>query len=257
MSNPTPVYKRLGLNVIEYKKLLTSLYWEDELSQQQIATKLSAHVTIIEKHFKKYEIKTRPYTECDVWQKKNCVLSSIQLEVMDGLLLADGHLDSSPVSARLTYGCKFKDTLIDITKQFSQLHFSNPWCSKLGCWHFKSSQYRDLKIHHQRWYDERIKRVPNDIRITPVSCYWWFVGDGYQVDYGLQFCTDSFDKKSIELLRSKLDSVGFDTKLTKSSNRLRVRGRSAPRMLDWMSQNVTVADQYMYKWGGHRRQSSV
>lgn len=174
---------------------------------------------------------------------------------MDGILLADGHLDPSPVAARLTYGCKFKSTLSDIEKQFDQFHFSEPWLSKTGYWHHKSSYYRDLLCHRKRWYDGKTKIIPEDVMITPLSCYWWFVGDGYQVNYGLKFCTEAFDRQSMDIVRSKLEDLGFSTSITPSSNRLRIRGKSAPRMLDWIRSNINIAEQYTYKWGNHRKQS--
>jgi len=248
------VSEKLGLDEAAYSDLLHQLYWDHELSQRQISLRLGVHRTTIEQHFKKFSIATRPYTECDIWQRKICELTATQFEILDGMLLADGHLDSSPISARLTYGCKFRETLCDIAVVFPQLHFSNLWCSKHDHWHFKSSYYRDLKPQHDRWYVNKIKRVPVDMRLTPLSCYWWFVGDGYQVDYGLCFCTDVYDRESIECLRYKFHLLGFDTSVTPSTNRIRVRGKSAPRLLEWMRNNVVISVQYLYKWGSHRRQ---
>lgn len=253
MSNNTPLHVRLALTVDEYISLLTDLYWKQELSQARIAIHLDTHRRVIEQHFKKYAIKTRPYTECDVWARKFANLSPQQYEILDGIMLADGHFERSAISARISYGCKFRETLLDISASFPQLHFSRPWRSKTGYWHFKSSYCRDLLVEANRWYNVK-KLVPPDVRITPLSCYWWFVGDGYQVDYGLQLCTDDFTIEDKIILIDKLADLGYRAKVTPSSGRVRICGESAPRFLAWVKETVPVSAQYLYKWGTNRRQ---
>jgi len=256
MGSWQPTYKKLGLSLAQYVSHLHDLYWVDLLSQQQIATKLQVHITTIENHFSKYNIPTRSLSEANVLhESKIANLEERQLEILDGIMLGDGHLDGSSVSARLTYGCKYLETLQDIELCFEQVHFSNPWRSKNGYWHFKSSFCLDLKKQKERWYvdSKGEKIIPNDVRITPLSAYWWFVGDGYQVDYGLQLCTESF--KSQEVLVVKLRDLGFESRITPSNNRMRICGKSAPNFLNWISSNVKISSQYDYKWGDHCKQS--
>lgn len=194
-------------------------------------------------------------TKCKIglkskWEEKDfnyCNLSEKQMEVLDGMMLADGHLESSPTSARLTYGCKFKETLLDIKAEFPQMHFSEPWKSKDGCYFFKSSYYRDLHTERIRWYPQGSKIVPKDVKITPLSCYWWFVGDGYTQEKAIMLCTDSFDASEIQQLIDSLTAVGFDGRKT-SRNRIRIKTKSSILFLGWITEDHYIAKQYAYKW---------
>lgn len=255
MSDGTPIYCRLDKTVAEYRALLHDLYWSHGLSQAAISKRLGTHLSTIEHHFKRFDIPTRTFSESTCLRfYKNASLSDEQHQILDGLLLGDGHLDGGVASARLTYGCKFKETLADIAASFSNLSFSAPWCSKRGNWHFKSLSYADLLAERARWYDGRRKLIPADVRLTPLSCYWWFVGDGYQVDYGIKFCTDCFTNGDLQILIDKLQELGFESHITPYRGRLHIKSRSAVKMLEWMRGGRAVAAQYLYKWSSHRRQ---
>jgi len=185
-----------------------------------------------------------------------CNLSVEMMEVLDGLMLADASLEESKHSARITYGCKFKETLEDIQKSFPSFRFSNIWKSpKWNSYHFKSSYYKNLKAERERWYPSGIKEVPDDIRITPSSCYWWFVGDGYQVDYGVMLCTDAYSQKSITKLIEKLSEKGFASHLQEKGNRIRIESQSSLKFLNWIKNNCPISNQYIYKWGNHKKQN--
>ena len=252
-NNSKLVNQRLKITQKKYIDYLNKLY-KSGLSQRQIAEKLKVHLTTIEKHFKRFNLEVRPYTECDIWQRKSCKLTIKQRQILDGILLGDGHLNASSVSARLTYGCKFRKTLVDIRNAFNQLHFSKPWQSKIKCWHFKSSFYNNLLSQQQRWYVNKKKIVPNDLKITAESCFWWFIGDGYQVDYGVMLCTDNFTRDDNQLLVKKLLSIGFNSHIT-SKNRIRIEGKHASSFLNFISNHRKIPSQYKYKWENHRRQS--
>lgn len=240
------IYDKLNLSKDDYKDYLCQLY-DSGLSQRSIADQLNVHVRTIEKHFKINNILTRkPWNAPS--RHKYADISEKQMEVLDGILLADGHLDASSIAARLTYGCEFRRTLYDIEEQLD-LSFSPHCKSKTGCWHFKSHSYIDLLAERKRWYPNGKKIVPDDVRLTPRSAYWWYIGDGYKTKYGLCFCTDSFNKKSIDILRNKLFNLGYDTTHVKSRNRIRIKGsKSRNTFLCWVKDNITISKQYLYKW---------
>jgi|2_EtaG_2_1085320.scaffolds.fasta_scaffold00181_30 transposase len=245
-------HQKLGITEDEYASLLGELY-SNNMSHSQIAVKLGIHKETIRKNCRKYGIVARTTSEAVRLGCKVANLTANQSSALDGILLGDGHLDgNSTVSARMTYGCKFRETLVDIATVFDGLHFSKPWVSKTGYWHFKSSFYTDLKPCWNKWYINKKKIVPSNLQLSQIACYWWFVGDGYQVDYGLQLCTDDFDAKSISILCFQLSKLGFDSSITPSSNRVRIKGRSAPKFLDWLRPLAT--QQYLYKWNTRRRQ---
>jgi transposase len=255
INNPEPIFKRLHLSENEYIKLLNKLYWSDNLSQRKIAAVFNVHQRTIEISFKKYNIRTRSLSEASKWEQKSCNLTPDQIEIIDGLMLGDGHLDKSNVSARIQYVCKFKKILIDITKEFSQLHFSEPWGTKISneswrtknkCWFIKSSFYNDLLVHRNRWYKD-IKIIPNDVMLTAKSFYWWFIGDGYIKNKCVELCTDNFKHVHLEKLQLKLNNLGYKSSIT-TRKRLKFNRDSSSRFINNIENNNNIAQEYQYKF---------
>ena len=134
------------------------------------------------------------------------------------------------------------------------MNFSPLWqSSKTGCWHIKSHSYAELLEERKRWYPNNKKIVPKDIRITSTSCYWWFIGDGYAVDYGIMLCAESFTNKDKKYLIDKLKENSFDAHIVNSNKRKRIKGNSAKLFLDCLQENNTIADQYKNKWKNGKR----
>ena len=245
------LHKRLGYSDKDFETYILQNYGDGK-SIDAIAEQLSAHRETLAKYFKKYGIRTRSHIEQHLINAKRCCLSDLEVDVLNGIMLADGHLSTSSISARLSYGCKYKETLADIRSSMPSLRFCNDWQDQsTKCWHFKSSFYLDLKQHHNKWYVDGKKIVPTDFRLTPTVGYWWFIGDGFQCDYGVVLCTESFAQK--ELLISKLIDVGFSSHVIPSSGRIRIESQSAMAFLEWAG-SVGIAEQYKYKWDNKWRQ---
>lgn len=65
--------------------------------------------------------------------------------------------------------------------------------------------YKDFKPQRNRWYPNGVKQVPSDLKLTPLVVSQWLCGDGtYARDGSLTFCTDGFDKPSVDLLSKML-----------------------------------------------------
>jgi hypothetical protein len=87
----------------------------------------------------------------------------------------------------------------------------------------------------------------SNISITPLMCYWWFVGDGYNTNDNVYLCTDSFDKESVNLVNEKLKQKGFTTSI-RSSNRIAFDKKSSVDFLQWISRDIEIQKEYLYKW---------
>ncbi len=178
-----------------------------------------------------------------------CNLSDIEKQVLEGVMMGDGCIsESSRISSRLTFGFKFKDTVSDIFAALPSLRFSNPWQSNISkCWHSKSNMYSDLLQFNKRWYKNNKKIVPLDILLTPISCYWWYIGDGYITDKNVYLCTDCFTKKEVKFLINKLKEKGFICNIT-SKNRIRFFKKDSLNFLKWLEEHNKIHKQYNYKW---------
>lgn len=248
------LYKRLGLSEEEYATKIKTMY-ESGMSHKNIADKFGCHFDVIERACRKYDIIARNELERFRARVKHVNITDSEKQILDGIMLADGHMQKSSIAGRLTYGSKFLQTLEDIKLSLPSLEFNDFWQSKkTNCWHFKSRFYAELLEERTRWYVNN-KIVPIDVCITPLSCYWWFVGDGFATDYGVILCTDAFSVSCKKILISKLRSIDFDSHIVPSNGRLRIEGKSAPRFLSWIQNNVSISPQYLYKWENGKRMS--
>lgn len=206
-------------------------------------------------HFygKKHTLETKnKISEMNKWTEDKFKYSNLtdeEMEILDGLMLSDGCLsDTSRISARLTFGFKYKNVCETIINEMESLTFSSIWKSNISnCYHFKSHMFHDLLNESRRWYKDGSKIVPKDVRVTKKSCYWWFIGDGYTLSStgNVYLCTDSFKREENIFLIEKLKMLGFDTSLMKN-NRIRFKKEDSFKFLNWIDDNKIK--EYNYKW---------
>lgn len=125
----------------------------------------------------------------------NVVLINELKEFLDGELLGDGHLN--PVtyngivtSVRYQHGSSKKRYLQwlgmvltnygikrcgNIRKRLHEIPTSKSICID---YHYCSKSYRELVSYYSRWYPNRKKIVPKDLKLTPVTVRQWYIGDG-------------------------------------------------------------------------------
>lgn len=188
------------------------------------------------------------------WEEKdyNIVnLNDEEKEILDGIMLSDGCLSEySRISSRLTFGFKYKEMLESISSNLPSLMFITPFYNKKNkCWYGKSKSYYNLLIENKRWYVEHNKKiVPKDIRVTPISCYWWYIGDGYfTIKKNVILCTDAFSHNDNLFLIKKLNDCGFKCTLT-SRNRIFFNKKESIKFLEWLKNNNKILNVYEYKW---------
>lgn len=197
------------------------------------------------------EESNRKIGKANTWDESRfryCNFNEKEKEILDGIMLGDGCLsEKSRISARLTFGFKFKETCDEILKNLTSINFSPLWqSSKTGCWHTKSNMYHDLLAESNRWYKGK-KIVPTDIIVSKLSCYWWYIGDGYLSRNNVYLCTDSFSCEDIEILLSKLKYNGFNPSIT-SKKRIRFNKKDSIKFLNWIVPEDGIMEHYKYKW---------
>lgn len=194
------------------------------------------------------------------------VLNQQELHALDGMMLADGHIEASKFSARITYGTEFKGTLERISQDLNSLKFG-PICKNTnintkgyGCFHFKSEANTFLLDQRKRWYPNNIKIVPEDLILNPINCYWWYVGDGFVCDYRLCFATDAFSNDHVMFLVDQLNNLGFRSRMVLHMNEGKLRPRvhlggqnHANNFLQWLIDNNNIQEEYLYKFRNENR----
>ena len=185
-----------------------------------------------------------------------CDITELEYEILDGIMISDGHFDHSRISARMTLGFKYKETLQRIITDLPNINFLDIWKyenidkrtkNKYINYHTKTNSYRNLYFEYDRWYKNGIKIIPEDFRLTKLSCYWWYVCDGYVSRDIIYLCTDNFDEIELNKLSIKFKNIGFKNSITKN-NRIRFFKKDGFDFLEWISNNINIQKEYLYKW---------
>ncbi len=145
-----------------------------------------------------------------------------QKEIFDGIMISDGHLSSSRISARITLGFKYKETIERIINDLDCLNFSEiykyDFISKINGnilpnYFTKSNFNATLLSEYNRWYHDGVKVIPKDIILTPLFCYWWFVMDGYINKKSIRLCTECFNNEDLLFIVECFNEINLFPKL--------------------------------------------
>ena len=126
-------------------------------------------------------------TEQDIQFNK---LSKEQLEVLYGAMLGDGCLvkHKNGTNALFSYLSKSRQHV-----EFVANYFKEYWSAT----EIKDGEYYDIRTHksyynsrirthsleiftkeYNRWYRDGYKHIPKDLKLTPLMCLVWYIGDG-------------------------------------------------------------------------------
>lgn len=118
------------------------------------------------------------------------ILTEEQLQVLDGAMLGDGSLiiHKQGKNAHFSYVSKSKQHV-----EFVGNYFKEYWSGE----GIKENTYFDKRTEKQyyrsyiktytnisftnqynRWYPNGMKKIPSDLKLTPLNCLIWYIGDG-------------------------------------------------------------------------------
>jgi hypothetical protein len=251
---PVGLHKKLRIDKEEFKTLLYDMYYNQNLSQSKIAQKLVCSISCIEKWCKYFDFNGRSPSECTrLWKNKSISFSPVEKEVLYGLLLSDLHLECTGYQSRASFGFKYLEMANEIISKTESLLWSLPKYNKktLG-WHSRTRSSLQLKDEQTKWYKDKIKFIPQDLILTPITVLWWWLGDGTKhqekngATYGGYFCTEAFTKGDNERLVILLDKEGISSHLT-PNNRIRIEGKNGfLSLLKYIGPSPVKC--YSYKW---------
>ncbi len=186
------------------------------------------------------------------------LLNKQQIQILNGLLLGDGHIDSNNFSGRYTQGCKHREFLEHVKKilplEWSPIWYDRRW----GCYHIKSHFTPTLLKFKKNWYPDNKKAIPKDIEIAPETLLYWFLSDGsirfpnkYKFKnskyFEIKFATDGFTSKDNLFLLSKLRDVGIKASLLKR-NQIRILSESKELFFDVIGESPIECYKYKWRW---------
>lgn len=128
--------------------------------------------------------------------RKRCnpqlIISKKEEEIINGCLLGDGHITREKgKSCQFTYCSSQYEHVYYVYSQLKRMMVKE--CEK-GPKKYKSLDKRTNKTHigyrirsqnnitfynlRQKWYPKGIKIVPSDVKLTPITLMFWYIGDG-------------------------------------------------------------------------------
>lgn len=180
---------------------------------------------------------------------KHCYLSEIEKEILDGLMISDGCMSSkTSISARFTCGFKYESLLHEIKRVFPNIEFGNiRQDKKTKCFHLKSRMYAELLEENKRWYIDGKKIIPKDFRLTPTSCFWWFISDGYLNHNNVYLATMCFNDEDLLFIMKELKKLNFKINLT-GRKEISLSKESSESFIKWILKDNILLKDYEYKF---------
>lgn len=120
---------------------------------------------------------------------------------------------------------------------------------------FRTLKYVEFLELRKRWYRGSRKFVPDDLKLCPISVYFWMLGDGYRdpapTHKQIRLSTDGFSQHSTLKLKGKLDALLGDTSDLTSINhagKILVRSGGFDRFMNICRQSNLDFPSYTYKF---------
>ena len=261
------------MNVKLYKdrNWLESKYSKDNLSQREVARICKVKEdSAVNYWMKKFRIPIRSHSESSHLANANhCNLSSEALEWINGELLGDGCVHAyNKYSALIVYSSKFPKYIKYVSntlksfgiKQAGKIHKQRD--KKWNCFYYcyNSLCYEELLLLRQKWYPNNKKIVPRDIKLTPLLCRQWYIGDSHlehpkDSRPNIVISTCGFPIPDVEFLKEKLINLGFKTTRYPNNNSIHISVHSTKEFLNYIGP-CPVKD-YQYKWDYYKKEKEV
>lgn len=277
--------KDLLREVREQEKAFRSRIWLEyqyltlHKSIYKIALEYRYDPATIHKWLKRFQIPIRGYSEAARLNSNHVDLTFEATEFMTGLLLGDGHLSQHKWSSTYCESSKSEGYLEWTSKELTNFgieqsgrikrqekdtHFPDNKVCHTVTFHYNSRCYIELKDLWRKWYrpatEEElkvrpwkfIKIIPRDLKLTPLTCRQWYIGDGWLTHNAkskyVSFATNGFTSSEVCFLVNLLRREGF--KATRYvDNSIHTSTKSAESLLNYIGPcPEEIKSIYGYKW---------
>jgi predicted DNA-binding protein YlxM (UPF0122 family) len=181
-------FDHIKYNILDDANKLRRLYWDEELYIKDIAKLANCSNGAVINAFKRCNIKRRTHKMVVFKYAKRIEINSHLHEYITGSLLGDGHVQCRGLfTSRFSIGSKYEEYIKHIQNIFQNSNYQASYyltiCRKNGkeykIFMLKSSSSIQLKQYRDLWYVDNIKHVPDDLKLTPVVCLYWYLEDGH------------------------------------------------------------------------------
>ena len=245
------------------KNWLKKQYLDKKLSTTQIAKLCNCGSTTIYRWLKNFDIPIRSLGEAvHLACSNHCNLSEEARQWLDGELLGDGCLYSqSKYSALFSYSSKYKEYIQYISDTLNSFGIKRAgkinkiYHKKMDCYDYNygSLNYVELLLIRKRWYPNGKKRIPRDLKLTPLLLRQEMIGDGcliHKKKYRpyIKLATCGFPIRDVEWLAKELCKLGFKTTRWSAGNRICISTHSTKDFLDYIGKCPVKCYEYKFNY---------
>jgi len=245
------------------KEWLEKKYLEEELSIYRIAEICGVVHYTIWCWLKKFNISIRSRNEAAHLRQANyCNLSKEAFNWIQGELLGDGSMESSSsYSARFRYDSKYLEYIkyvSDILRSFGIQQsgkINRRYQKEINCYSYRyaSLKYVELLSIYKKWYPEGKKIIPKNLKLTPLICKQWYIGDGCLIHQlgvkpYIRLATDGFTISNVNILVGQLNDLGFKVTRQLSNNRINISTYSTKDFLNYIGKCPVKCYQYKFAY---------
>ncbi|MCK9434376.1 MAG: hypothetical protein M0R32_06020 [Candidatus Cloacimonetes bacterium] len=249
-------------------EILKRLYFNEGLSSLKIAKKFGVTKAAVRLKMTRAGIKLRTKSDSQKLNSNFIKLNKRLVEFINGLLLGDGSLVMARhrKSARYLHSDKNKEYIYWLKKELEKFGLEvkirteirdigkNEIKDLKRYYHLSTKSYRDFMSLRRRWYPNGKKKTP-DIKITPITLFNWYIGDGH---YNPPFKEGKlrgeqvtiamlYDYAGRTVLVEKLNKLGIYC--TEHKTCIYVRSKSKQSFFDYIGQHkYLVPECYKYKF---------
>ena len=191
------------------------------------------------------------------------LLATAQREIKEELGLDSNsyQLEPTDVYHNFVYGSKYCEYIEYISKTLKSFgikqsgKISKIINKKRGniSYHYGTSYYAELLAFRKQWYPNGKKIVPRNIRLTPLTCRQWYIGDGCLMrgERGrprITLATYSFPILDVKWLIEKLKKLGFKATRRKYNNTIGLSSYSTKDFLNYIGKCPISCYQYKFNY---------
>lgn len=200
------------------------------------------------------------------------ILSPEQSQILNGCLLGDGwiskkNFDFGYLSSKLDHvECIFEIFREFIPKRYKNgpkkySYFDKRYEKTYTNYSFYTQRNITFLRLRQKWYPQDKKIVPRDLRLSPLTCLWWYIGDGTlnPTQQYILLYTNGFEENDVNFLINLLNELEFEShsfefkKKNKIEYTIRIPRRKVKKFLDYIG--ACPVSSYNYKW--HYREPQI
>ena len=176
----------MGTKIILNESLLRQKYISENMSQKAVAKYFGVSVDTIVRNLRDYGIQPHVNRDCSCSPKIQ--LSDIQKEVLYGALLGDGclHINKNGINANFFYASKSYQHVCYVYSFFKEyskgiettVYYDERTNKSYKEYRFRTCANYGFTDEYNKWYIGGKKHIPFDLKLNPMICLLWYIGDG-------------------------------------------------------------------------------